>query len=441
MKQLRNNSLPFFVFDTSVSKLLFHHCKNSSNYFLLLSFLFFSKISFSQQNSPYSRYGLGELYTDNFPVKKSMGGIYSAFNTPSNINFQNPASYSSVKYTTFESGIFISSVNLQTNKENQNIQNANLSHIAFVFPVAKKCGLSIGLIPFSRMDYKIDESDTLNSNITVDSRKNGNGNLYQFYLGSAYKIGKFSIGANASYFFGKLYRQTTLIFSPADSFYLNDRKTSSNSYGSIIWNAGLQYSDTLSKSLIFEAGINGRISQNVKVTSEQVWERLDFDRFPQDTLVNANVKGKIVLPAEFGVGIILKKENQWLMGAQFDYGKWSDYTYFGQNDSLLADSWRVGIGGGVIPDYKSLKYFKSIQYRLGFFMGNDYLYLKQKHLSYYGITFGFGLPIRKNMSKLNLAFEIGQRGTTDNNLIKENFLKAHIGITINDVWFLKRKYD
>ena len=37
--------------------------------------------------------------------------------------------------------------------------------------------------------------------------------------------------------------------------------------------------------------------------------------------------------------------------------------------------------------------------------------------------------------------EIGSRGTTDNNLIKENFIRFGIGLTLNDRWFIKTKYE
>ena len=71
------------------------------------------------------------------------------------------------------------------------------------------------------------------------------------------------------------------------------------------------------------------------------------------------------------------------------------------------------------------------------------------------ISFGAGIPIRrtfqevntdegrifKYLALLNLGFEIGQRGTLDNNFIKEKFISARIGITINDKWFIRRKID
>jgi len=40
-----------------------------------------------------------------------------------------------------------------------------------------------------------------------------------------------------------------------------------------------------------------------------------------------------------------------------------------------------------------------------------------------------------------MAFKIGQLGETNNGLIKETYFKVVLGATINDRWFIKRKYD
>ncbi|MCF8339273.1 MAG: hypothetical protein K9I74_14985, partial [Bacteroidales bacterium] len=61
--------------------------------------------------------------------------------------------------------------------------------------------------------------------------------------------------------------------------------------------------------------------------------------------------------------------------------------------------------------------------------------------SEFGISFGVGLPIKNSQSSINLGVEIGQRGTTDNNLIEENYVKFTLGLAIFERWFLQRKYQ
>jgi hypothetical protein len=58
----------------------------------------------------------------------------------------------------------------------------------------------------------------------------------------------------------------------------------------------------------------------------------------------------------------------------------------------------------------------------------------------FGINFGASFPTG-GYSSMDASFKIGSRGTTDNNLIRENYMQFVIGATINDRWFIKRRYD
>ena len=58
----------------------------------------------------------------------------------------------------------------------------------------------------------------------------------------------------------------------------------------------------------------------------------------------------------------------------------------------------------------------------------------------FGINFGVSFPV-SGYSSLDAAFKYGFRGTTDNNLIQERYFQVVIGATINDRWFIKRRYD
>ncbi len=55
------------------------------------------------------------------------------------------------------------------------------------------------------------------------------------------------------------------------------------------------------------------------------------------------------------------------------------------------------------------------------------------------MTFGLGLPV--GLSKINLGFEFGKKGTTSQNLIQENYFNLNIGLSLNDLWFRKREIN
>ena len=60
----------------------------------------------------------------------------------------------------------------------------------------------------------------------------------------------------------------------------------------------------------------------------------------------------------------------------------------------------------------------------------------------FGINLGFGLPMPRQISSLNLGFEYGQKGTIDNNLIKENYFNIRLSLSLNSTnWFKKRQID
>ena len=59
----------------------------------------------------------------------------------------------------------------------------------------------------------------------------------------------------------------------------------------------------------------------------------------------------------------------------------------------------------------------------------------------FGMSFGLGIPIGTFFSNANLGIELGQRGTKDSGLIQENFLRLSVGLSLNDKWFTKRKFN
>ena len=93
------------------------------------------------------------------------------------------------------------------------------------------------------------------------------------------------------------------------------------------------------------------------------------------------------------------------------------------------------------PDQKSTNYLKTVQFRLGYYYANTHLNLMGDQLSQYGTSFGVGLPLKRLKSNLNVGDEMGRRGTVEDGLVMERYWKIKLGLTLNDVWFIKRKFD
>ena len=71
------------------------------------------------------------------------------------------------------------------------------------------------------------------------------------------------------------------------------------------------------------------------------------------------------------------------------------------------------------------------------------LVIKDESIKEFGISFGVVLPIgdTRLLSNANIGLELGQRGTTKNNLIQENFINVQLSLSLNDRWFQKRKFQ
>ena len=164
--------------------------------------------------------------------------------------------------------------------------------------------------------------------------------------------------------------------------------------------------------------------------------------FVRDTILQTNGDESFVrIPFSSGFGFSLSKGSKWLFCSDFTIQQWSNFSFLGIKDSLI-DSWKVSAGIQFTPNDRALKsYWKNVQYRIGFHYDSGYLKFRGNKINDIGLSAGFGLPVRKAGTLLNFTIEAGKKGTLENNLILERYLKFTFGFTISDLWFLKAKYD
>jgi hypothetical protein len=153
-------------------------------------------------------------------------------------------------------------------------------------------------------------------------------------------------------------------------------------------------------------------------------------------------KGDVIMPASFSGGIILDKTGKWLIGVDYTTTKWSNYRYFGIKEPVQ-DSWQLHLGGQLFPS-PGKSYWSNVAYRTGFTYGRDYITVG-KELPRWAFSIGAGLPMRRvaytnQFTIINTSFEVGQRGNNSNSL-KESFFRISVGLSMSDLWFIKRKYD
>tara|TARA_B100000809_G_scaffold253571_1_gene289725 strand:- start:265 stop:1542 length:1278 start_codon:yes stop_codon:yes gene_type:complete len=423
------------------------------NNIIYLFFLFFcaeSVLAQNQTNSPYSRFGIGDLQSNILSEYAAMGGTSIGSYNPNIINPYNPASYSAFKANSFifSTGGAHQTTKMQTTNLEQITNNSSFSHLLLGFPLSKKIGASAGLLPFSNIGYHIEDAEIHPDLGLVSYSYNGDGGLSLLYVGAAYNLTEnLSVGANVNYLFGGLNRNKRVLFTDGETY--NTRKTSSISAKGFFYQLGLMYNKELNEkmhlTLGFTANNNVEISAKRTVLTETYEILSSIYEVVKDTIEDYSISGcedcNMILPQNLAVGVSLNMDNKWLLMADFSIQDWSEYRMFGETDSL-ANSMKFSGGLQYTPDNMAVnKYWKLIKFRFGGKFQQSYLQLYNTQLNEKSVSFGLGLPLRKTKSEINLSVEVGERGTINNNLIKEQFLRFQIGLSLSDIWFVKRKYD
>ncbi len=446
--------------------------------FLLLLLVFSVN---AQDNSPYSRYGLGDIHPNSHILNRGMAGLSAAFADQLSVNFANPASYS-MFYSLQEPrskksayGRILLDVGLnfdnRTLRETNNPQrfkapNAYFSYLQMGIPLKKDWGMVFGLRPVTKISYDIERRERLYDPIThlpIDSALTeftGDGGAYLFNTGTGFAIKNFSVGVNGGYLFGKKDYSTRRTFINDSVAYNRSNHQTRSTFGDLFFNMGMQYRVNLSKdkTKYFQLGVFGNIKQKLNSRNdfirETYYQSSDGADLRLDSVTEQlDVRGVVNYPSSFGSGFLVEqlpneKRIGWLFGMDFIQNNWDDYRFNGQKDSVKSN-WQLKIGGQIRPSLKDSKYKNLVAYRAGFFIGNDYLHINQK-LPEYGITAGITLPIanlkdasrrfRTQYSLVNISAEYIKRGNRDN-VLRENLFRISVGFSMSDLWFTKRKYD
>jgi hypothetical protein len=441
----------------------------------------------SQDNSPYTRYGLGDLVPPTNINSRAMGGISAGVNDFLTINYNNPASYGyfqSVreplsKKMAYGRALLDVGINLdnRTLREPNNIgkftaSNLLFSHVQVGLPIRRNWGLSFGIRPITRISYKIQTTKMLkdpNTGLPIDTSltiNQGDGGSYLASLGTGIKfdlgdLQSIAFGITGGYLFGrKDYSTRISIFNDSLSYNSGNFQTKTT-YGNLYASVGFQYMINLDnesekeKRFWLTVGAYGNWKQTLNASQDFIRETYYFDETSGNVRLDSvvdkkDVKGKIIYPTSYTAGFVLQRfltpeKGGWLVGVDYSEGKWSDYRFYGQADTSVRDKWELRIGGEITPRPKN-NYFSNVSYRAGFFIGEDYIHVKDK-LPLLGVSLGMRLPIRNynrlspgQDTRINLAFEFIKRGN-NNNLLKENMFRLSAGFCLSDFWFAKRKYE
>ncbi len=433
-------------------------CRIPGGFWILLGSFGLSLAGHSQINSPYSRFGIGDIYSARNVASKGMGGLSSAYKDFQSVNFINPASYSGLSFVTFDVGIEGEFRTLIDQEQVDRYQSSNLifNYLALGIPLAKdkkgqpKWGMAFGLRPFSRVRYDIQAPGRLEGIDSVLDNYRGNGGLYRAFLGTGYRIGNLSLGINAGYIFGQKEVSTYRTLVNESVFYYTASVNQRTSITNFSVDGGLQYEIKTGKKSQIRLGANGYLGGDAKGERERVGQTVFFNSFGEpdsiDVVIKDNTTGTYTLPAGYSVGLMFEKSSKMQVGVEYETSKWSDLSDFGVS-SQMGDVEMFRLGAQWIPDVTSNRnYWKQVMYRAGVFTGKDYVVVDGHQLPVFGVTFGGGFPVKRfnnystQFNTINLSFEYGRRGNNQSPYF-ERYFRVNVGLALSDIWFIKRQYD
>ena len=426
--------------------------------------LFFAYLTVNSQNntsSPYSFYGIGTLDFKGTSENRAMGGV-SVYNDSIHMNFRNPASYTGKNMFSFNNegrlvkftvGLGHNETNLKTSDNSSKTTNTSFEYLGLNIPMGK-FGLGFGLIPHSSVGYKLQSS---NEEDQLQYKYYGNGGLNKTFLGIGYQLSNnIAIGFDARYNFGNIQNSALEYLYDDESLPLDyqAREQNRSDLSGLNFNFGFTYKGKLNENLELHGSFTHSPAYNLSSRNSRTFASVVINpntqiEFPVNE-INVDLeaigldKTDLSMPSRTSLGIGVSKSKKWFLGAE--------YTSLGSSvfsndlitieNSEFEDSSKISFGGFYIPDYASFsKFWNRVVYRAGFYSEKTGLVINGESINEFGISFGLGIPSGGLFSNVNATFEYGKRGTTNENLVEENFINFQLSLSLNDRWFIKRKYN
>lgn len=430
--------------------------------FIICTIVVFSTFTQAQQgtSSPYSFYGIGSLKFKGTVENQGMGGI-SVYSDSIHINLRNPASYTGKNLSLYNNearpvkfaiGTSFSSTNLKTSSAKDKADDSSVDYLALVMPTGK-FGIGFGLIPYSSVGYKLQSRDEEGF---LQYRYRGEGGINKVFLGTGYQLTKdLKIGFDFQYNFGSI-TNTTIAFGyndEGDLLQFQSREVKRSDLSGFSFNFGLAFTKKISQKLEIMATATHSPQANLNSVNQSQFATITIDSQDKEYVITSSEVDlaalglsdtNLSIPSKTSFGIGIGRPRKWFAGIDYTFLKASDFSnrFISIDNATFKDASTLSIGGFYIPKYDSFgSYWKRLVYRAGVRLEQTGLVVNNESINELGMSFGVGLPVGRLFSNANVAFEIGQRGTTASNLVQENFFNVNISLSLNDRWFEKRKFN
>jgi hypothetical protein len=412
------------------------------------------EVSGQAARTPFSAFGYGDTYGDALIHNQGMGGAGVSNPQFWYLNSMNPALLTYNNLTVFQAGIVGDRRRIYSDTLKENSGSGNLNYLTIGFPLMRnkrsgetRWGTALGLMPYSNVNYLYAYTSTVpgSGGTEVYYTEQAKGGFNELFWSNGFRLtSNLSLGLKTSFMFGSVQTDfSNRIYDP-DQFvrYVINVHELQSAKG-VRFTPGLHFRrDSVAGKYTFNVGATYELTSKLRTNFEQVLERKDEGGtiLQSDTLNvvggDANLPERITLGASFG------RSEKWTIASDFSIIRpKADFTSLGLDQVPVTNGWKLAAGAELTPDSRSLgSYLKRITYRTGISAESGTYLVNGNAVKDFGINFGFSFPVNR-ISSLDVAFRTGKRGDMKLNGIEENYFKIYFGVTFNDQWFIKRRFD
>lgn len=414
-----------------------------------MGFFTFNTAIAQNSQSAYSVFGIGDINWGGYSHNTAMGGTGITQNSRFFLNNINPALGASNLETVFQIGSEIDTRNISDGNSSYNRTTGGLKDFGINLPIVLgRWNMGVSLQPYSNVGYGFTVREPGPEGSTAITEVTGGGGVDMVSLNNAFKWGNLMFGIRMEYLHGSIQEE--------DRFYLEGLQQTA--FGNSVVDANASFSKfTGSAGAVYRIPLGGfkyfnlggyyhpefELNQKTFITLENQ-DSGGNGAFSVDTLVN-NVKTKLFIPARTGFGISFEEMQKVAISVDFHTQDWSQYRRLdGQPEDNLGRSYRIAVGGEYLPNYESVKFNQRLTYRLGAHYEQTPYLINGKSVNDFGVSFGMSVPLNAvwGLSHLNLGGVVGQRGSTTDGMVRENYIKVYLGFSLQDVtWFARTRFN
>ncbi len=403
-------------------------------------------LNYIHAQSVFNAYGLGLSKSGHYTATSGAGSIGLVPTFHPGVSLDNPATWPGLKFTYISGSYNSRSVGLEN--RNDITYGNGLDKIQFVIPIQDRyaIGVSLKLVNNHNSYFKTDSStfDFQGKNLITNKEFRSGGGLLAGSFGVSFPMNeKMGLGFSVDRLFGSSRDEHSLVLNDIHYRMFNIR-----TYSGTVMNlnfAGNFYNDNDLIVLAF-----ARISMTGKPVSGTLYQfdlfedrngnyTYDPDDYPATVNVDTIEVSDIYAPNSFSFGLNAGFRNDLNIFGEFQI--WNDEASSANYESIYTDQIgsKTHFGGGIVKfgNIGARAWQDKLTFRLGAFKESYGLRYSGKTINENGITMGIGFKFAVTGNQLDFSYRTGSRSI--NGDYKELVKEFNIGLSLGDVWFLRRR--